>query len=371
MIELILQFNGEKIVKINRFAFIMTDDCNFDCSYCHQHKEKIYLERDPIDKALDFFYPFFRERPVITFYGGEPLLAYPEIVYIVNRFNAREKQGNKKPYFSLSTNGSLLTDEKLSFLSKNKFTVLLSFDGLVQEKGRKPGSLHPTLEMMKQLNERPGIYVEINSVFTPRTVPDLSESIRFLVEHGAENIFIDISLPEPWIEEDFAILEEQWELLGRYLSGYHHQYKRIPVINFRPVKQRTRAFACGAGSNRMSLSPDGKIWGCYTFHDYLKHKEHNSEYMRFCFGNLENFIKNHESLYPKILANYSDLNLECFETAKGQCRHCSDLIKCGPCPVYTAYTSKALGKVPIDFCRLSRIERKAKSLFLDNALEPD
>lgn len=361
-------------MKINRFTLIMTDHCNFDCSYCNQRKENIYLNRDHIEKALDFFYPFFPEWPIITFYGGEPLLAYEEIKYTVNLLKEKDKEGNKKPRFLISTNGSLLTDEKLSFLSRNKFTVLLSFDGKVQERGREPGSFPPTLEMMKRLNELPGIYLEINSVFTPKTVPGLSQSVRFLVEQGAGNIFIDFSLLEQWTEADHSLLEEQLEQLGQYLAVYHREHNKIPVFNFRPPaknkKKKARSFACGAGSNRMSLAPDGKVWGCYTFHDYLKHREQCDEYQRYCFGGLENFIKNHKTLYPKILTNYKGLRLEDFETPKGACSLCGDLMKCAPCPVYVAYKSNAIGKVPVDFCRLSSIQREAKTIFLDNTLEP-
>lgn len=357
-------------MKLNRFTFIMTDDCNFDCSYCNQRKENSYLKRDHIEKAMDFFYPFFTERPAITFYGGEPLLAFEEIEYAVGLLKAKEKQGNKKPYLLISTNGSLLTEEKLAFLSRHKFTVLLSFDGKVQEIGREPGSFTATLQMMERLRELPGIYFEINSVFTPATVPDLSQSIRFMVELGARNIFIDLSLLEQWTETDYTLLETQWEQLGQYLSDYRRRHKKIPVINFRPQKKRQRSFACGAGSNRMAIAPDGKVWGCYTFHDYLKHREHCDEYQQYCFGDLEVFMKNHKTLYPKILANYKGLRLADFETSRGPCSRCAHLPECGPCPVYVAYKSKAIGKVPLDFCRLSGIEGNAKAIFLDNTLEP-
>jgi uncharacterized protein len=141
----------EEKMEISNLTFIVTDDCNFNCSYCFQKKEKKTINNATIKTAVDFFYPFLKgnDHIYIGFYGGEPLLAYEKIKYATILLLEKNKAGNKKIKFSVTTNGSLLTDEILDFFNRHQFIVMLSFDGLAQDKGRKKGTLEQTLGVMK------------------------------------------------------------------------------------------------------------------------------------------------------------------------------------------------------------------------------
>jgi uncharacterized protein len=83
-------------MKFSNLAFIVTDDCNFNCSYCLPKKEKKYMKRSTIEKAVTFFYPFLQENAYIVFYGGEPLLAFDQIRHAVSLLQEKEKTGKKK-----------------------------------------------------------------------------------------------------------------------------------------------------------------------------------------------------------------------------------------------------------------------------------
>ena len=71
-------------MKFSQLAFIVTDDCNYNCFDCPQTKENSYMKRSTIEKAGEFFYPFLDEDAYIVFYGGEPLLAFDNIKYAVS-----------------------------------------------------------------------------------------------------------------------------------------------------------------------------------------------------------------------------------------------------------------------------------------------
>jgi len=187
-------------MELTNLTFIVTDDCNFNCSYCVQKKEKKTIQNTTIKTAVDFFYPFLSEKEDVNvgFYGGEPLLAYEKIAYTVLLFLEKNKTGNKTIKFCLTTNGSLLTEKMLDFFNRHKFTVLLSFDGLAQDKGRKRGTFVQTLRQMKRLRHCPDIHLEINSVFSPQTVGDLSESLRYLIDRKGPEITLNISHMEEW-----------------------------------------------------------------------------------------------------------------------------------------------------------------------------
>ena len=61
-------------------TLVMTHQCNFDCKYCLQKHEDVYMPRETAVKAIDMLVDSvskIKEQPKaqISFYGGEPLLA--------------------------------------------------------------------------------------------------------------------------------------------------------------------------------------------------------------------------------------------------------------------------------------------------------
>lgn len=65
----------------------------------------------------------------VTFFGGEPLLDFSMIKEVVYYAKELEKNFNKKISFSITTNGTLITDEIEQFLKDHKFSVRISIDG--------------------------------------------------------------------------------------------------------------------------------------------------------------------------------------------------------------------------------------------------
>jgi len=84
-------------MEISNLAFIVTDDCNYNCSYCPQKKEKKTITFETIKATVDFFYPFLKssDKIRIGFYGGEPLLAFDKIKYTVHLLEEKNQVENK------------------------------------------------------------------------------------------------------------------------------------------------------------------------------------------------------------------------------------------------------------------------------------
>lgn len=120
----------------------VTEDCNFRCSYCvfggrypnrRTHSVR-YMPLHVAHAAVDDYLAHSREvtQPVVSFYGGEPLLAVAIIKDVVEY--VRKLAGSKRVLFSLTTNGSLLTGDTAKFLAREGFSILVSLDG--------PGHVH-------------------------------------------------------------------------------------------------------------------------------------------------------------------------------------------------------------------------------------
>jgi sulfatase maturation enzyme AslB (radical SAM superfamily) len=342
----------------------MTDDCNFNCTYCYQKKGKKYLDVITAKKAVDFFFPFLTRESSINFYGGEPRLAFAGIKDIVNHIQTKNMDKKKTIHYSISTNGSLINDEVLEFLNKNKFSVLLSFDGLAQEISKKKGSFAHSVSVMEKLIASPDIVLETNSVFTAETVGFLSRSAGFIIERGVPTANLSFSSILPWDRSALLRLRAELTLLRKLCLSFYRETGAIPVANFRKSSSQ-RIFGCYAGKDRMDLSPDGDLWGCCLFFDYFKDKKDSRASLKYCFGSLESFMENHERVYPEILENYSDLRLEFFFTPHHLCALCDERMDCVVCPVDAALGSSFIGKIPDWVCRIRRISREEKNYFLE------
>lgn len=347
---------------ISDFVFIVTDACNFRCTYCPQKKERKFIDSELIRKTADFIYPFLSDAPVFGFYGGEPLLCFDKIRDTVS-YIEHKNQSQKKIRFSITTNGSLLNKKILEFLHLNRFSVILSFDGYANDISRKRGDFERMVNNIREIGQYPHINLKTNSVFIPATVDRLSESIRLFMELGIEDIRYTLSTIEEWKSGDLDVFEEELsKIVDRLVSNYEEK-GTTPVRDFRSDGNEGSLFACYAGKNRMTVTPDGKLWGCYAFHDYFKGREENEEHGKYCFGDLDYFAENHETIYPRILSNYACLRMDNFQCGDSYCFVCGDIFNCRVCPVNAAYTSSVLGKIPGWICAINRIRVKAREEF--------
>jgi len=349
-------------MQFSSLTFVMTEDCNFRCSYCYQQKRNRFLDQSTIEASLEFFFPFFKDESYIHFYGGEPLLAFDHIKYAIDCIQELNASGNKTFEYTISTNGSLLTEEILSFLSRHRFSVLLSFDGLAQDITKQKGSFEQIVTNIKRSLETPDIKLETNSVFTPKTIGLLSRSIQFLSELGVQKTDYALTQNCPWEQSKQIQLQKELECLRKWMLAIYKKTGNIPLRKFKK-KASKGIFVCNAGRDRMALTPEGKLWGCHLFADYFKGKEHSDEYAKYCFGDLRSFVEQHQTIYPEVLENYSDLRTDRFYTKDLQCRECDDLYFCGACPADNLYYSSDIREVAGWTCELKKISRANKKLF--------
>ncbi len=257
----------------------MTDECNFDCAYCHQSPRKQRLGFSKFVKAIDFFHPFLAAGSFINFYGGEPLLAFAELkqaVEYVDRWPARTDHG---PRYRLTTNGSLLNENILEFLEQYEFSLILSFDGLAQDISRKKGSFDCLVSLIPRILARRRISLETNSVFSPETVGYLAASIRYIIEMGVPRIDINLADEPAWTTSSLLRLEEEITRVGEYFESRYRRLQDVPWTGFyeRPKKA---VFCCSAGANQMALSAQGTLWGGHLFPHYFVEKRRAEGYRK-------------------------------------------------------------------------------------------
>lgn len=203
--------NMENIVKSQMTQLILsvTDSCNLACKYCvfsdnyaltKNLVSNKHMSKDTAEKAINLFYQTisnqFTENPKkeyrFTFYGGEPLLNFEVVKFSVEYIKKLFK--DKRFMFALTTNGTLLNEDMVKYLSDNNVSLAISFDGCEEEHNRNrvfrngEGSFKTVIENIKMIKEKYNHYFETNiglsSVFDLRTNLRKNEEYFDLMERN-------------------------------------------------------------------------------------------------------------------------------------------------------------------------------------------
>ena len=349
-------------MEFSSFTLFLTEECNYSCSYCYQKRTKQKLNYTTIRKALDFFAPYFRNSCQINFYGGEPLLAVSTIEQTL-QFIQDHIFPKSNVQFSITTNGSLLTDEVLFLLNDFRFQIILSFDGLAQDISRKKDSYRKIVQKLsKIILDYPQIDLMTHSVFTPETVGLLSESIQSIIRLGVKATSFNLSYDSPWQEADLICFGQEMEKLRLFAGNIYEKTELLPILVFQK-SQSLGIGVCQGGKRTLSLMADGTLWGCDLFFDFAKQKKDESISRKYSFGNLDYFKNNYRTIYPEILHNHSLIRKDKFRSTTHPCLKCLDLLDCFVCPIAAAFGSKQIGIIPDWVCSIQRIIKKEKNKF--------
>ena len=108
----------------------LTDRCNMRCSYCYAgHSRPEIMSRDVIHRSIDLVAERSRLFLGVRFFGGEPLLAWDEIVDGTHYTLDTARKRGLIPSFSISTNATLLEEEHLDFFEEHDISLGISIDG--------------------------------------------------------------------------------------------------------------------------------------------------------------------------------------------------------------------------------------------------
>lgn len=117
----------------------ITSKCNLACNYCllggdylsHSRLKQKNMSWDVARKAVDFFLSRAKKNGCfrVDFFGGEPLLAFPMIKRVVKYLNDKLSQRNQELMIAITSNGTIMTEEIVDFLSENDALLQFSIDG--------------------------------------------------------------------------------------------------------------------------------------------------------------------------------------------------------------------------------------------------
>lgn len=121
---------------LEKLIICVTDSCNLACRYCYlntspKKREDRNLPFKVAIKAINRILEKYHKINHVNFFGGEPLLNLELIKEICAYFKYLKSHNiiSVLPNFGLTTNGTILNDEVLTFLGNNNIQVTISLDG--------------------------------------------------------------------------------------------------------------------------------------------------------------------------------------------------------------------------------------------------
>ena len=114
--------------------FVVTLRCDHACHYCQVSRrniddEKFDMSEEAASAALDRVFESRAKDITVEFQGGEPLLNFERVRYVVEEAHQRNQEQQKKINFVIASTLHFLTDEILAFCRDYEIQLSTSLDG--------------------------------------------------------------------------------------------------------------------------------------------------------------------------------------------------------------------------------------------------
>lgn len=244
--------------------------CNFHCGYCYaaSGRNGSVLDSDKLHTAIDFFLhskPQGFNRPLtISFMGGgEPLLSWPLVREAVVYAQALAAESGLRLSVSIITNGSVLTDEMLSFFLRHDVRISVSFELIPEVQNAQRGSYNQVAAHIRKLIDA-GIPVQINATITPLNVGRMEEMLHIAFRHFPE---VHSLMFEPVTGQSlFPTPADLRSFYDTYIEGFHNclilaATRGVKLVSFAYLRSIFPLERACPGE--FCLTADGYITGCY------------------------------------------------------------------------------------------------------------
>ncbi len=255
-------------------TLVLTHDCNLGCGYCYAGgKFGRHMMPEVADAAVDLAFDGPEDEVQVSFFGGEPLLLWDQLVESAKRARARAAATGKRLVMSVTTNGTLLTAARADRLEEFGVYVGLSIDGTrsAHDAGRpKMGggsSFDDVYEGLSVLLRR-GTPFETISVVTPANVGHLGDSIRWLLEVGVPRVALNPCYEAHFDDDDLALYGEG---LRAGAEAMIECYRRGRVVSVTVFDNKILAALkgglaagdkCSRGVTSVAVAPSGNLYSC-------------------------------------------------------------------------------------------------------------
>lgn len=275
---------------------MVTQTCNLACTYCYAgggtygSPNKFMPEADAL-RAVDLMLDRApnKKRFTVTLFGGEPLLNFPLVRRIVDYCTQLGETRGVRFDYTMTTNGTVVTDEIIDFFKTHQFTLMVSYDGPGQDVHRPFAGGGPSDAIVRRNLHRladAGIPFQLRATITKQFAKE--ETVEQLVQIGRSlgNKKVAMSSASA-VRNDIFPAHEELTLDATDGQRLQTVYRKATEDNIEAARKGdagrsvvdttaylVRALAegkaaglgrCGAGLGMVAASTDGNIYPCHRF----------------------------------------------------------------------------------------------------------
>lgn len=276
----------------------ITDACNLACRYCFVAQQPHFMTLDTAKDAVNFLvnnFKYLQEKNKhyknnhisVTYFGGEPTLLFDEIIVPLTIW-AKETYGDLIN-FGITTNGTLLNQERIQFMKDYNIVPLLSMDGGPETQNYNRPCRNENLNsfdlVYKNIPDllRAFPQTTFRSTISEEKVDQIFNNYVFAAACGFKNIFMVPNSRTPWSTAAIQEMDNQYnKIYSLMLEGF--KKGKAPIINCGPINDsfthvlqhdlevingrnnwnmiERSPWRCGLGTYGCSIGYDGTIYGC-------------------------------------------------------------------------------------------------------------
>ena len=266
----------EELNQLDEFYFQwhITERCNKHCRHCYQNGHpsddlplsELYTILDRMDEALTKW----DRKGSLSLTGGEPYTRISDLHSLMNRID----QLDNFAYYDILTNGSLLTDEIIGSLKKQKKLrrVQVSLEGstpAINDSIRGNQSYTETLNAIRKM-KRMDLTVSVMTTLSRFNQHDISRLIELLDNEGVDTFALERLIPEGNGKGLSDQLLSPQEIRDVYENIYNlkNRLNHTHILMYRPLftliapDDPDVGALCSIGNNALTIMPDGTVYPC-------------------------------------------------------------------------------------------------------------
>ncbi|MDE4543213.1 His-Xaa-Ser system radical SAM maturase HxsB [Thermoanaerobacterium sp. R66] len=195
--------------------FVVTLECNLNCLYCQADKGinenlRCMMDIKTAEAAVNIAMQSPRKKLTFEFQGGEPLLNFEVIKFIVDYAN--KKKESKEISFTIVTNCQAMDEDKANYLINNKIGICISLDGpqdvhdFNRPSKNRESNYEKVIYWINYFNNK-GVKVGLLPTTTKASLNKYKEIVDLYINLGARTISIRELSP-------FGRCKQNWDKIG-------------------------------------------------------------------------------------------------------------------------------------------------------------
>lgn len=280
---------------IQTLVFHLVNECNLGCAYCYAGLGEYGAPMKRMSEftsiqAIDFLMDASKDMPQVSviLFGGEPTLNWDQLVNTVEYGKKHAKEYGKTIDFSLTTNGTVLTDRMIDFLVEHDVGISVSMDGdkETQDKSRPYkkdgiGSYDMVSRNAQKLISKHKTKPVAARVTLTKGYPNVKHTFEHLQGLGFHEVGF---APVSEMDEEFflnesemnRLLDEFEDLTETFIEeakeNRYFGFSNLVNVLVELHRGVNKSYGCGAGIGFFAVSPTGDLFLCHRFNEQEDYK---------------------------------------------------------------------------------------------------